>query len=95
MVGVSDYGDAQNHLDFTDEDATKLAETLRTDGSLNDASVVLTNAEATVAGVRRAFARVAAQAGPQDTFLFFFSGHGDQTDVTVSGLEPVCREISV
>lgn len=88
MVGVSDYGDAQSHLDFTDEDAVKLAETLRTDGSLNDASVVLTNAEATVAGVRRAFAQVAAQAGPQDTFLFFFSGHGDQTDVTVSGLEP-------
>ena len=88
MVGVSDYGDAQNHLDYTDEDATKLAETLRTDGSLNDASLVLTNAEATVAGVRRAFAEVAAQAGPQDTFLFFFSGHGDQTDVTVSGLEP-------
>lgn len=88
MVGVSDYGGAQSNLDFTDEDARKLAETLRTDGSLNDASVVLTNAEATVAGVRRAFARVAAEAGPQDTFMFFFSGHGDQSDAAVSGLEP-------
>jgi len=88
MVGVSDYGGAQSNLDFTDEDARKLAETLRADGSLNDASIVLTNAEATVAGVRRAFARVAAEAGPQDTFLFFFSGHGDQSDVAVSGLEP-------
>jgi hypothetical protein len=87
MVGVSDY-ETQNDLEFTDEDARKLAETLRADGSLNDASVVLTNAEATVAGVRRAFARVAAQAGPQDTFLFFFSGHGDQSEVAVSGLEP-------
>jgi hypothetical protein len=88
MVGVSDYGDAQTPLDFTDEDARKLAETLRADGSLNDASLVLTNAEATVAGVRRAFARVAAEAGPEDTFLFFFSGHGDQSEVAVSGLEP-------
>lgn len=88
MVGVSDYGGAQSNLDFTDEDARKLAETLRADGSLNDASIVLTNAEATVAGVRRAFARVAAEAGPQDTFLFFFSGHGDQSEVAVSGLEP-------
>ena len=88
MVGVSDYGGAQNNLDFTDEDARKLSETLRADGSLNDASIVLTNAEATVAGVRRAFARVAAEAGPEDTFLFFFSGHGDQSEVPVSGLEP-------
>lgn len=88
MVGVSDYGGAQSNLDFTDEDARKLSETLRTDGSLNDASIVLTNAEATVAGVRRAFARVAAQAGPEDTFLFFFSGHGDQSEVPVSGQEP-------
>lgn len=88
MVGVSDYGGAQNNLDFTDEDARKLAETLRADGSLNNASLVLTNAEATVAGVRRAFARVAAEAGPEDTFLFFFSGHGDQSDAAVSALEP-------
>ncbi len=95
MVGVSDYGESQSHLDFTDEDARKLAETLRTDGSLNDASVVLTNAEATVAGVRRAFERVAAQAGPQDTFLFFFSGHGDQSDTPVSGLEPDGKSESI
>ncbi|WP_332658166.1 caspase family protein [Brevundimonas sp.] len=95
MVGVSDYGGAQSPLEFTDEDARKLAETLRADGSLNDASLVLTNAEATVAGVRRAFARVAAQAGPQDTFLFFFSGHGDQSDAAVSGLEPDGKSESI
>ena len=95
MVGVSDYGGAQSPLEFTDEDARKLAETLRADGSLNDASVVLTNAEATVAGVRRAFARVAAQAGPQDTFLFFFSGHGDQSEAQVSGLEPDGKSESI
>ncbi|HWQ87155.1 caspase family protein [Brevundimonas sp.] len=95
MVGVSDYGGAQSPLDFTDEDARKLAETLRTDGSLNDASVVLTNAEATVAGVRRAFARVAAEAGPEDTFLFFFSGHGDQSEAQISGLEPDGKSESI
>jgi len=88
MVGVSDYGGAQNDLAFTDEDARKLAETLQREGSLNEASVVLTNAEATVEGVRSAFERVAAQAGPDDMFLFFFSGHGNQHDVAVSGVEP-------
>ncbi|MGV9005862.1 MAG: caspase family protein [Brevundimonas sp.] len=88
MVGISDYGGGQNNLPYTDEDARKLAETLQREGVLNSASVVLTNAQATVGGVRSAFARVAAQAGPDDMFLFFFSGHGDQSDTAVSGLEP-------
>lgn len=95
MVGVSDYGGAQNDLAFTDEDARKLAEALQREGSLNDASVVLTNAEATVAGVRSAFERVAAQAGPDDMFLFFFSGHGDQNEVAVSGVEPDGKSESI
>ena len=88
MVGVSDYAEGINDLPFTDDDARKLAEVLHDEGSLNDASVVLTNAEATVEGVRTAFARVAAQAGPDDLFLFFFSGHGSQEPTTVTGLEP-------
>lgn len=95
MVGVSDYGGAQNDLAFTDEDARKLAEALQREGSLNDASVVLTNAEATVQGMRSAFARVAAQAGPDDLFLFFFSGHGNQAEVPVSGLEPDGKSESI
>lgn len=95
MVGVSDYGDRLNSLPFTDEDAEKLAETLQREGSLNDASVVVTNAEATVDGVRRAFQRVAAQAGPNDTFLFFFSGHGNQSEVEVSSLEPDGKSESI
>jgi hypothetical protein len=88
MVGVSDYAGEANNLPYTDEDARKLAETLRREGALNDASIVLTNAEATVGGVRQAFARVAAQAGPDDLFLFFFSGHGTQAGTPISGVEP-------
>ena len=95
MVGVSDYGGAQNNLPYTDEDARKLAETLQREGVLNPSSVVLTNAQATVGGVRDAFARVSARAGPDDLFLFFFSGHGDQSDTAVSGLEPDGRSESI
>lgn len=95
MVGVSDYGGGQNDLPYTDEDARKLAETLQREGVLNPSSVVLTNAQATVAGVRDAFARVSAQAGPDDLFLFFFSGHGDQSDTAVSGVEPDGRSESI
>ncbi|MBU1347774.1 MAG: pre-peptidase C-terminal domain-containing protein [Alphaproteobacteria bacterium] len=88
MVGISDYGGAANDLPYTDEDAEKLAETLQREGVLNASSIVLTNAEATVGGVRRAFQSVASQAGPDDMFLFFFSGHGSQNDGAVSPQEP-------
>jgi hypothetical protein len=77
LVGVSDYGGRTSDLANTDDDAKALSQQLERAGVLNPASVVLTNAEATRAGVREAFARIAQQAGPNDTFLFFFSGHGD------------------
>lgn len=80
MVGVADYPGDHNDLPYTDEDAIKLEEELRRHGVLNPASVVLTNAQATRASVRAAFDRVAAEAGPDDLFLFFFSGHGVQHD---------------
>ncbi|CAN5354907.1 hypothetical protein BH10PSE1_BH10PSE1_18600 [soil metagenome] len=98
MVGVSDYGDDESNLPYTDEDAIKLAETLRREGVLNSASVTLTNAQATVSGVRNAFRRVAQQAGPNDMFLFFFSGHGNQTDegsTPISAVEPDGRGESI
>lgn len=88
MVGISDYGDEANNLPYTDEDAEKLAETLQREGVLNASSVVLTNAEATMGGVRRAFQNVARQAGPNDMFLFFFSGHGSQDEIAPSAVEP-------
>lgn len=95
MVGISEYGDVASDLPYTDEDAEKLAETLQREGVLNASSVVLTNAEATVGGVQRAFQQVAAQAGPDDMFLFFFSGHGSQEDAPTSAQEPDGRTESI
>ncbi len=95
MVGVSEYGGVANDLPYTDEDAIKLSETLERGGVLNPSSVVLTNAEATVGGVRRAFERISREAGPDDMFLFFFSGHGSQEDSQVSALEPDGRSESI
>ena len=95
MVGISEYGDVASDLPYTDEDAEKLAETLQRGGVLNPSSVVLTNADATVGGVRRAFQQVSRQAGPDDMFLFFFSGHGSQEDSQTSALEPDGRGESI
>lgn len=87
LVGVSDYGGRVNNLPNTDSDARELYNSLRAAGLLHPASQMLTNSEATTKNVAAAFARAAAAAGPDDTFLFFFSGHGNQVDVPVSAAE--------
>jgi hypothetical protein len=87
LVGVSDYGGRISPLPSTDEDASQLFGALRAAGLLHPASEVLTNAEATSKGVSDAFARVARAAGPNDVFMFFFSGHGDQIDVPRNAVE--------
>lgn len=79
-VGVADYGGNTSNLVDTDTDAAKLLQKLRELGVLRQESILLTNGEATLPAFRSAFAEVARQAGPDDMFLFFFSGHGSQID---------------
>jgi hypothetical protein len=86
-VGVSDYGGRTSNLPNTDTDARELYNSLRTAGLLHPASQLLVNDQATTKNVANAFARAAAQAGPNDLFLFFYSGHGNQVDVPVSAAE--------
>lgn len=87
LVGVSDYGGRTSNLPNTDADARELYNSLRAAGMLHPASRLLVNEEATTKNVANAFSRAAAQAGPNDMFLFFFSGHGNQIDVPVSAAE--------
>jgi len=86
LVGVSDY-ERTSDLPNTDDDATELYASLREAGMLHPGSIVLTNAQATTQAVTAAFRRMAQTAGPDDLFLFLFSGHGDQVDVGVSAAE--------
>jgi len=87
LIGVSDYGGRTSDLANTDSDARELFNSLRGAGLLHPASRILTNAEATTKSVADAFARARAAAGPDDLFLFFFSGHGNQVDVAQSAVE--------
>jgi hypothetical protein len=80
FVGISDYPGANNDLDYTAEDAIKLRDTLQREGVLGQGSVLLTDAQATVANVRNAIRQVGQLAGPNDTFIVFYSGHGIQVD---------------
>jgi hypothetical protein len=88
MVGISDYPGTGNDLPLTAEDARKLQQALQRQGTLAPESVTLIDGQATRANVRAAFQRVAAAAGPNDLFLFFYSGHGNQVRGTVSATEP-------
>lgn len=80
FVGITDYPSGVGDLPECANDAIKLAEALRNHGLLAaDRQIVLTDAQATRANVRAAFQRAASMMGPNDTFLFFHSGHGSQT----------------
>ena len=79
FVGVSDYGGRANDLPRTADDARRLAGTLVNAGVLPAGNaIVLTDEEATVAGLERAVSELGPRIGPADTFLFFYSGHGDR-----------------
>ncbi|MBY0565544.1 MAG: caspase family protein [Hyphomonadaceae bacterium] len=88
MVGISDYPGQGNDLPLTAEDARKLRDALARQGALAAESVTLIDAQATRASVQQAFQRVAAAAGPNDLFLFFYSGHGNQVRGRVDATEP-------
>lgn len=79
-VGIADYGGNTSNLSYTDTDAQKLLQKFEELGMLREESIILTNQDATLPAFRRAFQRVAVQAGPEDIFLFFYSGHGSQVD---------------
>lgn len=91
-VGISAYGGTANDLPYTAEDAIKINEALQRAGVLGAGSIVLTDAEATYDRVRAAFQQVASQAGPDDVFLFFYSGHGTQLRQDPTSREPDLRD---
>jgi hypothetical protein len=96
LVGISDYGSQARNLAYTADDAVKMGQALTRAGVLAEGSVVLTDADATYDRVRAAFQQVAAQAGPDDVFLFFYSGHGTQLSENAANTsEPDLRDEAI
>jgi hypothetical protein len=80
FVGIEDYPGNDNDLPECANDARKLAEALRNQGSMPaDQEFLLVNEQATVAAVRNALTSIAQRIRPDDVLFFFFSGHGGQT----------------
>jgi hypothetical protein len=82
FVGVSDYGGRAGDLAYTARDAATMRDALVAGAGMRaEDAVVLTDRQATVANLRAAFAQIAPRVGPNDTFVFFHSGHGDRVAV--------------
>lgn len=76
MVGVSDYKYVGN-LDYADKDARDMKEALCNSEKWKDADGhVLCNEAATKERIKNSILEYSGKLGPQDTFFFFFSGHG-------------------
>jgi hypothetical protein len=85
FVGISDYGQLREtapgwgDLDYTADDATNIHRALLTHAGMQPGDAyILPDRQATRANVEAAFADIAARIGPDDAFVFFFSGHGGQ-----------------
>lgn len=82
FVGISDYPGGVNDLPLCREDAEKLAQTFKSIGLMDDAHIdLITDGRATVQNVRSALQRMSRRVGPDDVFVFFYSGHGGQSSV--------------
>ena len=81
FVGVGDYDGRLGDLPYTADDPHRVLDGLVERAGMPAANaVVLTDEEATLANVRAAFEAMRERVGPRDTFLFFFSGHGDRVE---------------
>jgi hypothetical protein len=77
FVGISNYGGRANNLMYTADDARRMYEAMQRGAGMRVAdAVVLVDQQATLAAVRQAIQRIGAQAGPNDMFVLFYSGHG-------------------
>jgi len=74
VFGISDYPGTQDDLQYTDDDARELADLLGAQGY----QVILRVTDADDSQLLLDFDSVAQIAGPEDLFLFYFSGHGGQ-----------------
>jgi hypothetical protein len=78
FTGVAEY--PMSPLPHCDDDAENLLNALLAQGSIQrDHVILLTNEQVTRAAIRASFEAIRNRVGPEDTFIFFFSGHGGQT----------------
>ena len=76
FVGISDYPGDDSDLMYTAEDAYRAHEAMVSAGMDPNDGFILTDADATTRNLEGTLARISAISGPNDTVVFFYSGHG-------------------
>jgi uncharacterized caspase-like protein len=80
IIGISDYQNLGD-LDNSVNDALDMKSVLINNCNFAaDHVYTYTNAQASKGSIQNALSLMSARAGPSDTVLFYFSGHGDQMD---------------
>jgi hypothetical protein len=81
FAGISDYPGTGSDLDFTAEDAIRVRDALIRGGGMRpEDAVTLTDSDATLSNLEDALEAIGSRAGPDDTFVFFYSGHGSRVE---------------
>jgi len=81
FVGISDYPGEGSDLSFCAEDATTFFSAMqRGAGMPTGNGRVLTDSQATTTNVRNALREFGNRVGPDDIFVFFYSGHGSRVE---------------
>jgi Caspase domain len=79
FAGMADYPGEDNDLPFTDEDAERTRDALIDGAGMDRANAItLLNEAATRENLSAAIDELSGRMGPDDRFVFFYSGHGDQ-----------------
>ncbi len=79
FTGISDYGGRASNLPYTADDAIRVRNALIEGAGMDpNNGILLTDAQVTTGGVHNAIQQLAGRMGPNDTFIFFYSGHGSR-----------------
>lgn len=83
LVGIEDYPDEENDLDYCVDDVIDMRAALSAHPLWAEENItMLTNGAATKSAVLGEIARIAGMMNPWDCFLFHFSGHGSSSVFT-------------
>ncbi len=84
FIGIENYGSEFEDAPRCDDDAVDLYDSFVESGLMDrDNGIVITNRDAELDQVEDAFREMEDMAGPDDVFVFFFSGHGTQVECDV------------
>ncbi|MCX6698413.1 MAG: PEGA domain-containing protein, partial [Methanomicrobiales archaeon] len=78
LVGISTYKDPSDNLDGVQYDTPHMGDVLINECGYSPTRITtLTDSQATKNAIRSALIQMSSQVGPDDTFVFYFSGHGN------------------